>query len=146
MPPKFPGRTNTIYEKESNYTMLYNTRYPNSFFCFLYSLPSDPLLFLHLLLSFNQSLQFISRCYTKLAAKLLQLCLTLCDPMDCSLPGSSVHGVLQARILPCVVISFSRGIFLTQGSNPCLLHLLHRQASSLLTTRATWEAKLLNTM
>ena len=28
-----------------------------------------------------------------------QLCLTLCDPMDCSLPGSSVHGILQARIL-----------------------------------------------
>ena len=31
-------------------------------------------------------------------AKLLQLCLTLCDPMDCSLPGSSVHGILQARM------------------------------------------------
>ena len=30
-------------------------------------------------------------------AKLLQLCLTLCDPMDCSPPGSSVHGILQAR-------------------------------------------------
>ena len=36
-------------------------------------------------------------------------CLTLCDPTDCSLPGSSVHGVLQARILECVVIPFSRG-------------------------------------
>ena len=37
-------------------------------------------------------------------AKLLQLCLTLCDPMDCILPGSSVHGILQARYwsgLPC---------------------------------------------
>ena len=37
-------------------------------------------------------------------AKSLQLCLTLCDAMDCSLPGSSVHGILQARILgglPC---------------------------------------------
>ena len=32
------------------------------------------------------------------------LCLTLCDPMDCSLPGSSVHGILQARILECVVL------------------------------------------
>ena len=42
-------------------------------------------------------------------AKLLQLCLTLCDPMDCSLPGSSVHGILQARILKWVDISFSRG-------------------------------------
>ena len=38
-----------------------------------------------------------------------QLCLTLCDPMDCSLPGSSVHGILQARILEWVAISFSRG-------------------------------------
>ena len=38
-----------------------------------------------------------------------QLCLTLCDPMDCSLPGSSVHGILQARILKLLAISFSRG-------------------------------------
>ena len=38
-----------------------------------------------------------------------QLCLTLCDPMDDSLPGSSVHGIFQARILEWVVISFSRG-------------------------------------
>ena len=38
-----------------------------------------------------------------------QLCLTLCDAMDCSLPGSSVHGILQARILEWVVISCSRG-------------------------------------
>ena len=38
-----------------------------------------------------------------------QLCLTLCDPMDCSLPGSSIHGIFQARILEWVAISFSRG-------------------------------------
>ena len=37
-----------------------------------------------------------------------QLCPTLCDPMDCSLPGSSVHGIFQARVLEWVVISFSR--------------------------------------
>ena len=36
-------------------------------------------------------------------------CLTLCSPMDCSLPGSSVHGISQARILEWVAISFSRG-------------------------------------
>ena len=35
--------------------------------------------------------------------------LTLCDPVDCCLPGSYVHGILQARILECVAISFSRG-------------------------------------
>ena len=39
-------------------------------------------------------------------AKLLP---TLCDPMDCSLPGSSVHGISQARILEWVAIPFSRG-------------------------------------
>ena len=38
-----------------------------------------------------------------------QSCATLCDPMDCSLPGSSVQGILQARILEWVAISFSRG-------------------------------------
>ena len=38
-----------------------------------------------------------------------QLCLTLCGPMDCSPPGSSVHGILQVRILEWVAIPFSRG-------------------------------------
>jgi len=38
-----------------------------------------------------------------------QLCLTLCDPMDCSLPGSSVHGILQARIQEWVAMLFSKG-------------------------------------
>ena len=38
-----------------------------------------------------------------------QLCPTLCHPMDCSPPGSSVHGILQARILEWIVIPFSRG-------------------------------------
>jgi len=38
----------------------------------------------------------------------IQLCLTLCNPMVCSLPGSSVHGVLQARILEWVAIPFSK--------------------------------------
>ena len=39
--------------------------------------------------------------------KIVQLCLILCDPMDCNLSGSSVHGILQARILEWVDISFS---------------------------------------
>ena len=42
-------------------------------------------------------------------AKLLQLCPTLCDPMDYSPQGSSVHGIFQARILEWVAFSFSRG-------------------------------------
>ena len=42
--------------------------------------------------------------------------------MDCSLPSSFVHGIFQARILEWVAISYYRGIFPTQGVNPCLLH------------------------
>ena len=49
--------------------------------------------------------------YTKLAAKTLQSCPTLCDPIDGSPPGSSVHGILQARILEWVAISSFRGCF-----------------------------------
>ena len=48
-------------------------------------------------------------------AKSLQPYPTLCDPMDCSLPASSVHGILQERILEWVAMTFSRGIFLDQG-------------------------------
>ena len=46
-----------------------------------------------------------------LCAQSLQPCLTLWDPMDCSLPGSSVYGILQTRILEQVVIPFFRGSF-----------------------------------
>ena len=41
------------------------------------------------------------------AAKLLQSCPTLCDPMDCSLPGSSIHGIFQARVMEWGAIAFS---------------------------------------
>ena len=51
-----------------------------------------------------------------------QSCPTVCDPMDCTLPGSSVHRILQARILEWVAIQFSRGISLTQGLNLGLHH------------------------
>ena len=60
-----------------------------------------------------------------------QSCLTVCDPMDFSPPGASVHGFLQARILEWVAISSSRGSSQTQGLNPHLLHLQHWQADSL---------------
>ena len=69
--------------------------------------------------------KFAFRCLSLCVyAKSLQLCLTLCDPMDCSPPGSSVHGILQARILEWVAMSSSR-----ESSRPrdqshdyCLLH------------------------
>ena len=52
-------------------------------------------------------LQWTAAAAAAAAAKSLQLCLTLWDPIDCSLPGSSVPGILQARILEWVAISFS---------------------------------------
>ena len=45
----------------------------------------------------------------KIKVKVAQSCPILCDPMDCSLPGSSVRGILQAQILECVAVLFSRG-------------------------------------
>ena len=54
-----------------------------------------------------------------------QLCPTLCNPMDCSLPGSPVRGISQARILRVGCHFLLQGIFLTQASN---LYLLSSQA------------------
>ena len=56
-------------------------------------------------------------------AQLLQLCLTLCDLRDFSLPGCSVHSIFQARILEWVAVLSS--FFLTHRFNLCLLYLLH---------------------
>ena len=59
-----------------------------------------------------------------------QLCLTLCDPLDCSLPGSSVHGIFHKNTgVGCHFLP--QGIFPTQGSNLHLLCLLHWQADPL---------------
>ena len=52
--------------------------------------------------------------FTREGVKVAQSCLTLRNPMDCSLPGFSVHGIFQARILALLQRNF-----LTQGSNPC---------------------------
>ena len=43
----------------------------------------------------------------KSESEVIRLCPTLCNPMDCSLPGSSVHGIFQARTLEWVAIAFS---------------------------------------
>ena len=60
-----------------------------------------------------------------------QSCPALCNPIDYSPPGTSVHGVFWARQWECGVISFLlQGIFLTQGSNLSLFCLLHWQADS----------------
>ena len=64
-------------------------------------------------------------------AKSHQSCPTLCDPMDFSPPGSSVHGILQTRIQGWGCHALLQRIFLTQELNPCLLCLLHWQGDSL---------------
>ena len=70
-------------------------------------------------------------------AKLLQSCLTLCDPMVCSPPDPSVHGRLQARILEWVAILFSRGSsdpvieWVSLHCRPILCHLSHLEAHTL---------------
>ena len=56
------------------------------------------------------------------SAQLLESCPALCYPKDCSPPGSSVHGILQARNTGVSCHALLQGIFLTQGSNPHLLH------------------------
>ena len=72
-------------------------------------------------------------------AKSPQLCLTLCNPMDSRLLGSSVYGIVQARITRVGCHFLLQGIFLTQRLNP---HLLHWQVGCFfLTISATWEAQ-----
>ena len=81
-----------------------------------------------------------TRLRCKVKVLVTRLCLTLCDTMDCSPPGSSVHGILQAKILEWVAIP----IFLTQGLNPKLPHcrpilyqLSHQGSPNLETNRAS---------
>ena len=75
-------------------------------------------------------------------AKSLQSCLTLCYPMDCSLLGSSVHGILQARILEWIAMPSSRGS--SQPRDRPSLNLVSYVSLALagrfFTTSATWEA------
>ena len=67
------------------------------------------------LFSYDATL-FIVLCY------IAQSCLTLCNPMDSSPPGSSVHGILRARTLEWFSHALLQEIFPTQGSNPGLPH------------------------
>jgi len=54
-------------------------------------------------------LRFKKKKERKKESEVAQSCLTLCNPMYCTLPGSSVHGIFQARVLEWVAIFFSRG-------------------------------------
>ena len=68
----------------------------------------------------------------------LQLCLTLCDSMDCGPPGSSVHGILQARILEWVARPSQR-IFPTLESNPIVSLPSPALAGRFFTASDTWK-------
>ena len=57
----------------------------------------------------NQTCWHLDLRFLSTRSEVVQSCLTLCDPMDCSLSGSSIHGIFQARVLEWVVISFSKG-------------------------------------
>ena len=76
---------------------------------------------------------------TCLRAKVTQSCPALCDPMDCSPPGSSVHGILQARILEWVARPSSRGT--SRPRNRTHVSYVSRISSGgFFKTSATWEA------
>ena len=77
------------------------------------------------------------KCHMK--ANVAQLCLTLCDPMDCSPPGASVHGDSPGRITGVGCHALLQGIFPTQESKPnlphcrqILYHLSHQRSSRIL--------------
>ena len=72
-------------------------------------------------------------------AELLQSCLTLCDLVDSSQPGSSVHGILQARILKWVANVLFQGDIPDPGIKPMFL-LSPALAGRLFSTSASWEA------
>ena len=73
-----------------------------------------------------------------------QLCMTLCDPMDCSPPGSSVHEILQERILECVAIPSSKEP--SQPRDGTHVSCLPGLAGGFFTTSATWETPFISYM
>ena len=76
--------------------------------------------------------------FIKLSAKSLQSCPTLCDPMDCRPPGSSLHAILQARVqdgLPCAPL----GDLPNPGIEPAFLTSL-ALADRFFTASAAWES------
>ena len=62
---------------------------------------------------------FLPQCIkVKSESEVAQLCLSLCDPMDCNLPGSSIHGIFQARVLESGAIAFSELYFPLKQARP----------------------------
>ena len=89
-----------------------------------------PFFVLHFSMLFN--LHFVEISYKIFSeVKVTQSCLTICDCMDCSLPGSSVHGDFPGKNTGVGCHALLQQIFLTQELNPHVLHLLHWQVGSL---------------
>ena len=83
-------------------------------------------------------------CTTLVAFMRAQSCLTLCNPMDYSLPGSSVHGIFQARILEWVAILYSRESFQSRDRTyVSCVSCISCTGSLILYNCATWEAFLM---
>ena len=78
----------------------------------------------HFYWNYHLEMEFVTDCSIAscMHAQLLQLCLILCDPMDCSLPGSSVHRDSPGRNTGVGCHHLLQGIFQTQGLNPGLPH------------------------
>ena len=92
-----------------------------------------------MMINLNVFLQMQEYCIW-MCAQSFKSCVTLCDPMECNPPGSSVHGILQARILEWVAISFSRGS--SQPRNRLCLSSSPALADRLFTTRASLVAQM----
>ena len=67
------------------------------------------LYYIHVCMYVYIYMYIVQHIYVCVCVLVAQSCLILCNPMNCSLPGSSVHGILQARILQWVIVLFSRG-------------------------------------
>ena len=88
---------------------------------------------------------FLLQCMeVKSESEVAQSCPTVCDPMDCSLPGSSVHGIFQARVLEWVAIAFSyMVVYSTQNSNFNKLtfyFLFHSKAMTFALMQFSWHS------
>ena len=80
---------------------------------------------------------YMGRLHVSKSAKSLQSCPTLCDPIECNSPGSSVHGILQARIMDWVAMSSFRGSSPPRDQTQVSMSLA--LAGRFFTTSMTWE-------
>ena len=105
--------------------------YPEKLFNFCNHLSVNSYAWLIKIISLSDNNKDISIFIDIFCAKSLQSCPILCDPMDCSPPGSSVLGILQARILEGIAMPSSRGSSQPRDRTYISLCLLHWQESSL---------------